>query len=1251
MSFLPPGFLPRLLLIMFAISAFEGAAYAQFTVSIAVPTPTPATAPTGSFTVSATISGNANAITKVVFYRNDIPLLTDTTSLYQLPQDQLGQDTYTYRARAYDSTGVWEDSSDFKRTVNNPLVFTMGDLITDVKPNIQTSGPDRVTDHTSDVREALAYLDRHGGGTLLFPCKIPNYPFPPYASQGIAVFNIKETIDVPPNVTLQGEGAEDLGRCRIYWIDALDQGGACHDNSGTLTKKPMFRLMGGSSHVRFKDLWLWSLSAGIECWPRGDFERIADEETNAIELNNKDYNGHIKDVIFENVAVDNFTWGIKAISNSDDDEISDIKIRAYRATGNHRQIFIDARYAFNWDVQNVNAFLLQTQGAVEIVNAGKPSSGAGDNTKLKFLQVNCAGDRRFPSAFCVQVHKHGGLYFRQLHHEGVNEAIIVKDISNSNTTATTNPDPIVFESSVGTGSFEDASMKLYMIGNAMFAAPETADPRLDTGRMRFSGGGLNSTVVDCGDTHWDVTNTNPTIYQTDPPPPILWSDLGMYQTHAERNRASFFAEVGSGLKSFKAHTICPQGVSGLSNINEVGGEYFDSGLLPTETGTYSNILDSSTCPPPCTDASSALQGLFALGGSVYISGPYTLKHTVTIPQGTQIVGTAGTSQLTLSDTTDTNLFLINAPTSASGLPRASGIVIRDVKLTTTETGKTGIAIVGGSADVGVASDLHFSGLTIQNFDKGFEVRPTVTSPMGPQPMVDGLSFKNSTFIDNQTAVRSLSANASNWNVMNLKMTSSTSGAIGWDQRGGGHQSLQGVTCLGSPSHSMTDCIKLSNTGTYLAGLKQTNHVTNALTIWESILTHLVVRDSDFRLSLTTQAKVNLLGRAFITSMNNKYDSFNVQSPYSTDYLWRGDYSRVTYCGDSYSGGVYTGSSNGLATRHPNLIVGAPTLTRVACGTRPIPWDDAIRLGGTSADKPLVGNFYDNVKEDFVIYREGATSTSQSQFLIKHPGDHSYETINWGLGNDKAMIGRFFPDSRAQIVIWRPSTGDFWAYDPKMANPSTATYYSWHWGQNGDIPFVGNFFDESSSGNSDEVAVYRPGDDTFYIYNPRSQEWWARTTTAPDTSKILVGDFLGVGYDQIAQYSAGDWKILDPRNPTTPYSASFGGQTGDVPIAGKFLSGACTQIGVWRPTVQPGGGEPDHSQFMIKDPFSSCGTRDPIMIWGSNNEFNSTVTYADDIPLTINTADGSLRRPTVYRPTTGAWPYSLSAGQWWVHDPF
>lgn len=1217
-------------MIIFAIGALEGVSYAQFSVSITGPGYASTAAPSGSFTVSATVTGNANLIVKVVFYRNDVPYKTDTSSPFQLSQNQLGQDTYTYRARAYDSTGVSVDSSDVKLAVTAPQVVKMGQTI----GGIPTTGPSRTQDHTAQIQAAVNWLGANGGGTLLFPCKVP-------AGDSISVYNIKSTITVPSNVTLQGESAEQgVGRCRIYWIDAANQGGACADNPGTLLNKPVFRLEGGTSRVRFKDLWLWSLSAGIECWPRGDYARIAAENTSAIEMNNKDYSGNIRDVIFENVSIESFTYGIKAISNnSAENDISDIKIRAYRPVGNHRQLYIDAKYAYDWDVQNLNiSHMLETQGAVEIVNAGKPASPIGENTKLKFLQINCNATRSAPPAFCVQVEKHGGLYFRQLHHEGTNQAIIVKDISGRPSN-NTNPDPIVFESGAGTGTFNDASMKLYLIGNALFAAPEIAQAGLDDGRLRFVGAGVNSTVVDCGDIHWDVTDTD-----GDPNDPPAWEDFGMYFSHSERNRGSFFAEDSSGNKFIKPHTICPQGVSGLANINEVGGEYFDSGVMPTEAGTYSNELNSTTCPSPCNNAADVLEDLMDRGGTVYINGSYTLNHTVTLRTGSQIVGAlagASNSELTLSGS-DTNLFQINAPVGSNELPRTSGIVIRDLTLKTTGSGKTGIAIVGDSAGVGGASDLHFSGLKIEGFDTGVYVRPTSVAPLGHQPMVDGLSLKHSSFVSNQTAVRNLSANASNWNIMNLKVTSGSTGARGWDQKGGGNQSLQNVTCQGSPTYPMLDCIRLSITGTYLAGLKQTDRVTNALTIFESILTHIVVRDSDFRSSLTTQSRMNLLGRAFIVSMNNKYDDFNVQNPYSEDPLWRGDYSRLTYCGDTYSGGVYTGTSNGLAERHPNLIVGAPTLTRVPCGTRPIPWDDAIRLGGTSADRPLVGNFFADVREDFVIYREGTTSGPQSSFLIKQAGGTGNSTISWGLKDDIPMIGRFFPNSRAQIVVWRPSDGDFWAYDP-----NTATYFAYHWGQTGDIPFVGNFLDESGSvsGNKDEVAVYRSSTKAFYISNPRSGTWTGFTTTPDTDSKIQVGDFWGLGYDQIAQVKADSnnilkWHIVNPRTGSTS-TVNFG-QAGDVPVAGKYLSGACTQVGVWRPSSQ---------EFLVADPpFTGCGTRSTSMIWGSNNDYGGAQ-YADDIPLTINTADGSLRRPTAYRPTTGAFPYSISNGQWWVHDPF
>ncbi len=1198
-----------LLAIKITILIASVTSFAQFNVSINGPVTTTMSAPTGQFTVSATVSGNTNPLTKIVFYRNDVPYktFTGTGTSQVLTENELGQDTYTYRARAYDSQNNWVDSDNIKIIVETPRVFKMGDMI----GTTQTHGPDRYRDHSDEIQAAINHIDSLGGGTLYFPCKFPPLPGNPQLKD-IAIYNIKKTITIPANVTIQGEGAEEeVGKCRIYWSDTTwNPGAGCHDNPGQLLDKPMFKIEGETSRIRFRDLWLYSRSSGSECWPRPDWDRIDDENTVGILIDAKG-SSEIKDIILENVSISNFTYGIKATGNS----ISDVKMRGVRPNGNYRQLKIDATYAYEWDIQNFNiTSMMEDQGAVEIIKAGTPVSYSGEDPKLKFLQLNCNGNTARTAAFCVRVKEHSGLYFKQLHHEGANKAIIVEDIDPA-----TNSEPIIFEHSVATGDFKDASMKLYLVGNNAFAAPEVAQPGLDDGRLRFIGSGVNSTLIECGDVHWDWTDINGGT--------PAWEDFQMLFTHSERNRESFFAEA-NGITYPKNSKNCPSGVSGVPDIDEIGGEHFNTGVLPMEAILpYSNVLDTVTCDSSC-NAAAKLQELLANGGSVYIKGGFKIDQTVTVPSGGQIIG-APKAELELI-VPNKSLFQIDIP--QSGSPRLSGIIIRNLKLTTSELSTTGISITGHNSPApGASSDIHFSGLTIEGFTKGLDAGPS--SPTTGQPMIDGISFKNLSFVNNQTGVRVFSGNASNWNIMNLRIDSNTANAFGWHQTYGGN-SMQNVECQGSISNDMTHCIKMDMAGIYLTGFKRTSNVINALTFGENgtvfappyqarVFANSVLRNNDFSSPVANVARVNLIGKAFIVSMNNKYHYFNAGATYE------GDLSRVTHCADSYAGGT---PYPGLVTRHTNLYVGVPTLTRVECGTRPKPWENVVNWGGTTGDKPLVGNFFDDVREDLVIYREGA----QSQFLIRQSGGTGTITSNWGTTGDKPLIGRFFPNERAQIVIWRPSTGSWW-----VMNPNTSATYVWGWGISGDIPFTGNFIDESGSvtGDEEEIAIYRPSDKTIWILNPRSGQYVNFARGSDYGTDIQVGDFLGVGYDQIAQYKDGVWSILDARTTLT-YTVNLG-SSGDVPVAGKYLTGSCTQVGIWNPTNQ---------EFTVADPFPSCGTRTMSTFWGSNNDFG-TSSYEDDIPLTINTSDGSLDRPAAYRPTNGAFPYGIAKGEWWIRDPF
>ena len=667
----------------------------------------------------------------------------------------------------------------------------------------------------------------------------------------------------------------------------------------------------------------------------------------------------------------------------------------------------------------------------------------------------------------------------------------------------------------------------------------------------------------------------------------------MLFSHSERYRSSFFADLG-GASYIKPHTYCP------ANIAEFGAEFFDSGLMPTESGLYWNELNYSNCPQPSCNTANKLNELFLLGGAVYINGTFTVNETVTIPRGKQIIG-APDAELILGTSNKPLLRLhVKILIQIVNEYRLSGVVIRDLKLSTTQANSTGIAFIGeydselGPAPAqgrpGVASDIHFSGITFQGFTTGLSFAPDPGERQG-HPMIDGLSFKNMTFINNTTAVANTSANSSNWNVMDLNIQSTSNVGMGWTQYYGGHQGLQDVRCTGT-TNQMTDCIKLQMVGGfYLNGLRRTTNVLNALTVGTNGSVNvgtvyeaphpatLVLRNSDFTAGTADTARMNVLGKAYITSMNNKYQYFNVGSGFQANL------SRVTYCADS--GAAYPG----LADTHPNLWVGVPTSTRVQCGIRPIPYDEAVRWTNTWQENwvgtPLVGNFFDDIKEDFVTFRAGPPA----KFLIQQPGGPGRTELNLPpLANGTPLVGRFFPNSRSQVVLF--SNGTWTVYDPNNSgNNATWSWAGWR------HTVRRKFHQESGpvSGNKDEIAIYRPSDQTFWIANPRSW-WYAAYPASPITnSKIQVADFLGNGHDQVAQYKLGVWKIIDPQGAAT-YTVNFGDtvcaplQQCDIPVAGRYLQ----QVPLKKPVRAGRVLRPNTQQFLVADPISSwsapnCGT--------------------------------------------------------------
>jgi hypothetical protein len=173
-----------------------------------------------------------------------------------------------------------------------------------------TIGPNRNEDHTQEIQDAVNYLSSIGGGTLYFPCSgAPD-------NDWYSIYNISSPITIPNNVTLQGESAEEgiyPSRCRLYWTTSPVVGGC--PNTLPTQAKAMFKVEGTKDRVRFRDLWMGSRILGHDCENNGTWENIRDQQTTAILLDAQT-SGSISDIVFENVSITGFTYGIKAVGNS-----------------------------------------------------------------------------------------------------------------------------------------------------------------------------------------------------------------------------------------------------------------------------------------------------------------------------------------------------------------------------------------------------------------------------------------------------------------------------------------------------------------------------------------------------------------------------------------------------------------------------------------------------------------------------------------------------------------------------------------------------------------------------------------------------------------------------------------------------------------------------------------------------------------------------------------------------------------------
>ncbi len=657
--------------------------------------------------------------------------------------------------------------------------------------------------------------------------------FPP------GLYNVSGTISVPSNVRLQGTGSTVYNtQIRL-----------------TTTQTALFELQSGASSVVFKDLTLVSVVSPV--WPRNSATETAlirGEGTTGISM--KAGNRGISNVVIENVRITQFTRGVSATSAilNLNTSISNVKIRNYASDGNEYSLYTNTTGANNWDVQNMNVYpMYDGQNGIFLERSGA----------MRFLQLSCAGVNT--ANICAKLWGNGDTYFRQMHVEGPRLGFCVGsncDGTSGNTGE--NNSVVTVENSANGGEIHRAT-NLVLINNRYwldFPQPPAPAPR----PYHFFGTGANSSVMSCADV-W-----------------VSWSPY----THMTNTTVTPPSNPFPGL-------VTP--VNGCLDSYLTSVPVFNTGYEP-DNERLSGDIDVTASPynanpSPGNDDTAAFQAAIAAARlnrktRVFVPpGSYDIYSTLSLQDGETVLGEAG-SIINLK-TSGISLFKI---LNGNGYP-VSGITLRNLALNSdSNAGTFGINFENFSASAtGAASDFQIQNVDFSGFESGIAARPVNGVLSNPNPMFDSVSIKDSDFTDNITGILVRSANASNWNLENIRVNNSKEG-VRID--GGGHVSIRNQSCTGTGS----DCTVVQRqSGTSIENLSASGYTHALVFSWENGWTQFPVtlRNSNLLEGVYVQ------GRVYLNSVNNLYPASLITSyPKEVRFgaLYEGDPWNVAYGGQS-----------------------------------------------------------------------------------------------------------------------------------------------------------------------------------------------------------------------------------------------------------------------------------------------------------------------------------------------------------------
>jgi hypothetical protein len=250
------------------------------------------------------------------------------------------------------------------------------------------------------------------------------------------------------------------------------------------------------------------------------------------------------------------------------------------------------------------------------------------------------------------------------------------------------------------------------------------------------------------------------------------------------------------------------------------------------------------------------------------------------------------------------------------------------------------------------------------------------------------------------------------------------------------------------------------------------------------------------------------------------------------------------------------------------------------------------------------DFDGDTRDDFAVYRAGATPTAQSYWHILRSATNTYQGVQFGAGEDKLVPADYDGDGKNDIAVWRPSTGTWYtSLDP------ASNYGAVQWGIDGDIPLPGDFDGDGSA----DLAVFRPSDGVWYILYSSDHSFVGQQFGA-STDKPLLMDYDGDGKTDLAfvRTIGTDyfWCILRSSNNTT--NVPRFGVMGDKIVPADYNGDGKSDLAVYSPST---------SSWSV---LLSTGTL--VQQWGMSG----------DVPIPGNFDSDGKADFAVFRPGTATW---------------